>query len=466
MPASILPENENFSAVPTQKPTKLTDKFPVFKPWKWSYTGTVTQLNAETKDLETKDGSKIKFHDFIDKNIPELKNNASFSLKPSLFTGMAQTLSLANPSLGKGFKVFYGRELFKYADGGVCSVDYVMSNNDNWAKKYNIDKHGNYDIKEFDNDAKETHPKDWPRLHYRTRYLSSSEIDSIKQNNTIKPLILICHGLCGGSHETIIKATIKKIDLNKFDVAVINSRGCARTKIVTERLFSAYSTDDIREVVTAKLKENAKRHIYMIGFSFGATILSNYLGEEGENCPIKSAVTVCNPWDMIYSYEKMTFDFWASRLCSKNIVKFLVRTVEVNMPALEEHADVSDSNINHVFTKENLKKAKNFKTTVEFDDTFTAPYMGFDSAILYYSNAGSINRLPKIKIPLVSINAEDDPVVGETSETLKNIVLNNENVMYIKTDLGGHLAYLQSNNDSWITKPIAKYIERFEENIN
>ncbi|KAL6927711.1 hypothetical protein ACO0SA_004334 [Hanseniaspora valbyensis] len=472
MSATLLPKDKNLSSIPVQEPTKLSDKYPVLKPWKWSYTGTVNQINANSLDLTlaSKDSncpsSTIKYHEFIDQYVPEFKNNAHFSLKPALFTGMLQTLALANPGLNKYFKVYYGRELFTYKDGGVCSIDYVMSNDEQWIKKYNIgNKTAPFDKEAFDKDAQETHPKDWPRLHPRTRYFTEAELTDIKTNKITKPLILISHGLCGGSHETIIRAAIDKIDLNLFDVAVINSRGCARTKIVTEKLFSAYSTDDLREVVNTKLKENPDRSIYMIGFSFGATILSNYLGEEGEKCPVRSAVTVCNPWDMIYSYEKMTFDFWASRLCSKSIVKFLVRTVEVNMPALENCMDPENTRATHVFTKDNLKKAKQFKTTVEFDDTFTAPYMGFKNAVEYYSNAGSINRLPNIKIPLLVINAEDDPVVGETSKNLKNAVLNNENVMYISTSLGGHLAYLTSNNDSWITKPIANYFKNFEEHI-
>lgn len=469
MAITLLPEDKNFSSAPVNEPTKLSDKYPILKPWKWSYTGTVNQINSNSKELTlSSDGSHIKYHEFVDKYVPELRENATFSLKPTLFTGMLQTLGLANPGLNKYFKIFYGRELFTYQDGGVCSIDYVMNNDKNWIDKYKISSKtaaGPFEKEIFIEDAKLTHPEGWPRLQPRTRYLNETEINEIKTKKITKPLILISHGLCGGSHETIIRATVDKINLDVFDVAVMNSRGCARTKIVTEKLFSAYSTEDIREVVNAKLKENPERHIYMVGFSFGATILSNYLGEEGENCPIKTAVTVGNPWDMIYSYEKMTFDFWARRLCSKSIVKFLVRTVEVNMPALEKYSSLNNGNVTHVFTSENLKRAKNFNTTVEFDDTFTAPYMGFKNAVEYYSNAGSINRLPNIKIPLLAINAEDDPVVGETSKNLEKLVLNNENVMYIKTSLGGHLAYLTSDNDSWITKPIGEYFESFEKNI-
>lgn len=474
MPELILPKERNFSSTPVDHPSKITDRLPVLTPWKWSYTGKVSQINSNSKTFTLTDGSNktVKFHEFIDEYVPAFKNNATFALKPTLFTGMLQTLALYDPSLNKFFKIFYGRELFEYKDGGVCSIDYVMNNSKDWESKYAFEYSSNGKIKGFDKekfkkDEESTHLPDWPRLHPRTKILTLEELKEVKASNT-KPLVLISHGLCGGSHETIIRASIDKIDLDVFDVAVINSRGCARTKIMSEKLFSAYSTDDIREIVTAKLNENPDRHIYLMGFSFGATIVSNYLGEEGDKCPIKSAVTISNPWDMIYSYEKMTFDFWAKRLFSKSIVKFLVRTVEVNLPALEtlrnENVAKGDSRA-HVFTKENITKAKRFQTTAEFDDTFTAPYMGFNSAVEYYSNAGSINRLPNIKIPLLAINSEDDPIVGSTSKNLEKVVLNNENVMYLSTSLGGHLAYLTSDSDSFITKPVAEYLYNFEKHL-
>ena len=51
MSATLLPKDKNLSSIPVQEPTKLSDKYPVLKPWKWSYTGTVNQINANSLDL-------------------------------------------------------------------------------------------------------------------------------------------------------------------------------------------------------------------------------------------------------------------------------------------------------------------------------------------------------------------------------------------------------------------------------
>lgn len=45
----------------------------------------------------------------------------------------------------------------------------------------------------------------------------------------------------------------------------------------------------------------------------------------------------------------------------------------------------------------------------EFDDSFIAPQFGFDGWQSYYKAASVNNRVPDIKIPLLALNAADDP---------------------------------------------------------
>ncbi|KAL6941662.1 hypothetical protein ACO0RG_002799 [Hanseniaspora osmophila] len=444
---------------------------PILNPLHWGYNGTVKHVKSNSMvELDLQNGDKIKFDEFVKKYVPGVDDNAHFKLNPKLFTGYLQSMYLTAGDFSKSFQVFYGREIFKFKDGGVASCDYVM--NDVWDKKYFSE--GKYDKEAFKKDEAATHLEGWPRLHPRTRHLTEEELDQVNGEHE-KPLLIIMHGLCGGSFEAIIRSLCDKMDLNKFQVVVLNTRGCARTKITTKQLFSAYATGDLRELIDSKLSKNPSRHIYTAGFSFGSTILSNFLGEEGANCKVKAAATLCNPWDLVHSSEKMTFDFWSSRMFSKAVSQFLVRTVEVNMNALEQPEDVNNEveeeishhkPSTHVFTRSNLKKAKKFSTTVEFDQTFTAPSLGFPSALEYYDAAGSINRLPSIKVPLLAINAEDDPVVGTTNEKLTSAVEGNPNVLYCSTDLGGHLSYLDKNNDTWATRQMAHFFEKFEDVVN
>jgi predicted alpha/beta-fold hydrolase len=41
-----------------------------------------------------------------------------------------------------------------------------------------------------------------------------------------------------------------------------------------------------------------ERRLFGAGFSLGANILTNYMAEEGNACPLEAAVLVSNPWNL------------------------------------------------------------------------------------------------------------------------------------------------------------------------
>lgn len=88
--------------------------------------------------------------------------------------------------------------------------------------------------------------------------------------------------------------------------------------------------------------------------------------------------------------------------------------------------------------------------------------MGLPDGLTYYRKASSINRLPNIKIPTLIINATDDPVTGENVIPYKQ-ARENPCVLLCETDLGGHLAYLDNENNSWLTKQAAEFLGSFDE---
>lgn len=464
--------------------------WPVMNPLHWGINGTVTHkigangtvkldlkpttnqtIDDKTIDL-SEDKKQIPLNKFIDKYVPGLANADKYKLDKKLFTGYLQTMYLGAANFGKSFPVFYGREIVKFNDNGICSADWVMNNQ--WEDKYQFKaKDGKFNLDQFKIDAQETHPENWPRLHPRTRFLNSEELSDleIEHRDTNKPLVVVLHGLAGGSHEPIIRSLtnhLSKVDDGKFQVVVLNTRGCARSKISTRALFTAFHYMDIDEFLNREYERNPNRKIYAIGCSFGATMLSNYLGFVGDKSPLSAAAVLCNPWDMVLACEKISNDFWSQKLFSQNITQFLVRMVKVNMKELEVPEGTKpdqEPSVEHPsylgFTQTNLKKAFKFTKMEQFDSMFTAPALGFKDAMDYYSHASPVNRFDKITVPLLSINAMDDPIIGD-EHILKSHIDANPNVMVIETDLGGHLAYLQEDGDSWATRKITDFINAFD----
>ena len=82
----------------------------------------------------------------------------------------------------------------------------------------------------------------------RTEYKNPNE-DLISDDE--KPLLIILHGLSGGSYEAYLRAVIDKIIEPPFgfDAMVINSRGCANHTITSPQLYNGLWTNDVRYVI-------------------------------------------------------------------------------------------------------------------------------------------------------------------------------------------------------------------------
>lgn len=129
-----------------------------------------------------------------------------------------------------------------------------------------------------------------------------------EDDDETRPILILLHGLTGGSSEDYIKqvilhaqktATATTTPQKRFRIYAFNYRGCAFTPVTSPRSYSACSTDDLR----AQLNELRARHphcpyVCAIGFSLGSILLVNYLREEGSRSLIHVAVSVSNPFDM------------------------------------------------------------------------------------------------------------------------------------------------------------------------
>ena len=83
------------------------------------------------------------------------------------------------------------------------------------------------------------------------------------------------HGLTGGSYEPYLRAVLEPLIEAGWAACVVNSRGCAKSKITTGVLYNARATWDCRQVVAWCRKTWPKRKLYGIGFSLGANMLTN-----------------------------------------------------------------------------------------------------------------------------------------------------------------------------------------------
>ena len=90
-----------------------------------------------------------------------------------------------------------------------------------------------------------------------------------------KPMLVTLHGLSGGSHEIYLRHVLAPLVKAGWEACVVNSRGCAMSKITSGVLYNARSTWDIRQVEKWLKVTFPKRPLFAIGYSMGANILTN-----------------------------------------------------------------------------------------------------------------------------------------------------------------------------------------------
>lgn len=142
-------------------------------------------------------------------------------LNPLLFNGHLQTMWTATKPVGP--KVYYRRKLFQADHSvykGTFSVDFVV----------------------------EPHEESHPELARRTVYYTDDESATLASDDS-RPMLVVLHGLSGGSHEVYLRHAIAPlIDSGNWEICVVNSRGCARTKLTSGILYNARATWDYRQV--------------------------------------------------------------------------------------------------------------------------------------------------------------------------------------------------------------------------
>lgn len=203
-----------------------------------SFYSHISSLELPTKDNSAKPASLL---DFCKSITPICR------LNPLLFNGHLQTFWTAVKSYD--IPIYYKRHVFTAEDpafAGTFAVDFVV------------------EAYEGTNDS----------LPPRTTYYEDAEFEDIGSLDS-KPMLVTLHGLSGGSHEIYLRHVLRPIVHAGWEACVVNSRGCAGSKITTGMLYNARATWDIRQVVKWLRQKFPNRPLFGLGFSLGANILVN-----------------------------------------------------------------------------------------------------------------------------------------------------------------------------------------------
>ncbi|OCL14433.1 carboxylesterase-like protein [Glonium stellatum] len=375
----------------------------------------------DTVELTTKAGTQVPLSDLCEKITPPCH------LNPMLFSGHLQTFWTAVDN--QDVPIIYKRKLFE-SDCQTCpgtfAVDFVV---------------------------RLPSPKDHT-LPERTTYYTEDEFGIIGSLDS-KPMLVLLHGLSGGSHELYLRHVLAPLITKEggWEACVVNSRGCAMSKITTPFLYNARATWDVRQMIKWLRKTFPNRPLFGIGFSLGANILTNYVAEEGSSCELKAAVVCSNPWNLEVSSLALQRSWIGLEVYSK--------IMGGNMRKLfERHSDqiLKIPNID-------VDKIKKIKYLHEFDRYIQGPTWGYPTEGAYYRDAASVDSLLAVRIPFFSINAEDDPIAVNEAIPYEEFKQNPYTVL-CTTSLGGHLSWFELGGQRWFAKAIVAFLMKFATDID
>jgi len=223
-------------------------------------------------------------------------------------------------------------------------------------------------------------------------------IDWLQQSPVDAPICILIPGLTGSSSSGYIRRAALALHQTGVRVGCFNPRSRGGNDLISGFLYSAGYTEDLRRVIALVQCEFPRAPLTAAGFSLGSNYLAKYVAEEGPRCPLAGAVALACPLELNSMSAAL-----GSTVTSRFLDRFvLVRSVQrVLQSVLPKVATIDGVD---------LSRAVGARSMLDFDDATIAPMMGCSSATVYYSEASVRPILDRVRVPLLFVSAENDPI--------------------------------------------------------
>ncbi len=184
--------------------------------------------------------------------------------------------------------------------------------------------------------------------------------------------------------------------------------------------------------------------LYATGISAGSGVLAHYLGKQGYDTPIKAAVAYCPAYDMRNAFTRAV-PFY-SKMMTKKLHKLFITPNHEKFQNFESLGELQAAENLHEFHQHLYEIAGN------------------DSCEDYMLNSNPSEVFDDIKIPILILNAKDDPVchIENVYQHLPRIEAM-ENVILVLTERGSHCAYFEGlTAKPWANRLISEYFSAFQ----
>ncbi|KAL6192140.1 hypothetical protein ACLB2K_038527 [Fragaria x ananassa] len=237
------------------------------------------------------------------------------------------------------------------------------------------------------------------------------------------PILMVLPGLTSDPNSSYIRHLTYNTFRLGWNVVVSNHRGLGGVPITSDFIYNCGWTNDVREVTNHLHHRHPNAPLFIVGTSIGANILVKYLGEDGENVPVSGAAAICCPWDFLIG-DRFIRRTLLQRLYDKALTLGLQWYSEQHRHSYSRLSDWEGK----------MHSIRHYHKICDVGK--------FETVDAFYRRNSSAIYVCNVSVPLLCINALDDPLC--TAEAIPwDECRENVNVVLATTTHGSHLAYFE-----------------------
>ena len=273
-----------------------------------------------------------------------------------------------------------------------------------------------------------------------------------KENIHSKQVLFILPGITGKSTDPYIQNIVFKGLENNFDVVVFQMRTLSsEMKMPKNGKYIDFYEDINNSLIKIRNKNNNK--IFGVGFSYGANLLTGYLGNKNlETNFFEGGVAISNTFDL----------YMSQRLGEDTLYESLITFFErQNYLSAVNSVNKGDKNNNNKYINVNILLSNYY--VKNFDSEFFGKILGYKNGDEYYRGISSARYIKNINKPLLVIHSKDDPICTYKGIPIDD-VCENKNIIFISTDKGAHSCFVENDKylgftpKNWIFKPTFEFV--------